>query len=168
MSPQEEVGSALDQRWMLCLLLILERTRSTASKWHAYIDILPTRYGDPSPVLFQATLHCCKSGVSPHCDWLTRSMCECRGSALVVHRGAAAAQGNETRRYRCVLRQGHTEPARLARPPLQHAKVRRLQDMWYQSCFLGCLNVRNSTTEVSVPLPGSLVALTCLQGVCGR
>ncbi len=33
---------------MLCLLIILERARGTASKWHPYINILPTRYGAPT------------------------------------------------------------------------------------------------------------------------
>ena len=51
MSPQEEIRAALDRRWMLCLLLILERARSTASNWHAYINILPTRYGASVPRL---------------------------------------------------------------------------------------------------------------------
>ena len=42
---QAEAGDALDQRWALCLLLILERARGSASAWAPYIRILPTRYG---------------------------------------------------------------------------------------------------------------------------
>ena len=42
---QAEAGDALDQRWALCLLLILERARGSASAWAPYIRILPARYG---------------------------------------------------------------------------------------------------------------------------
>lgn len=42
---QAEAGAALDHRWMLCLLLILERARGRTSKWAPYISILPTAYG---------------------------------------------------------------------------------------------------------------------------
>lgn len=36
----------MDQRHILCLMLILERARGDASKWSAYIDMLPTQYGE--------------------------------------------------------------------------------------------------------------------------
>lgn len=40
-----EMG-VVDQRNLLCLLLILERTRGEISKWSAYIDMLPPVYGE--------------------------------------------------------------------------------------------------------------------------
>ena len=40
-----EMG-VVDQRNILCLLLILERARGDASKWSAYINMLPPVYGE--------------------------------------------------------------------------------------------------------------------------
>ena len=45
---QEAVGDALDRRWMLCLLLLLERARDKQSFWAQYIDALPRTYGESS------------------------------------------------------------------------------------------------------------------------
>ena len=41
----DELGS-VDQRDILCLLLIVERARGDASKWAPYIDLLPLQYGE--------------------------------------------------------------------------------------------------------------------------
>ena len=40
-----ELGGGVDQRNLLCVLLILEKARGDASKWSPYIDILPQEYG---------------------------------------------------------------------------------------------------------------------------
>ncbi len=40
-------GGGLSDRDVLCMLLVLERARGTASRWSPYIDILPTEYDDP-------------------------------------------------------------------------------------------------------------------------
>ena len=45
---QEAVGDALDRRWMLCLLLLLERARGKQSFWAQYIDVLPRTYSESS------------------------------------------------------------------------------------------------------------------------
>ena len=45
---QEAVGNALDRRWMLCLLLMLERARGKQSSWAQYIDVLPRTYSESS------------------------------------------------------------------------------------------------------------------------
>ncbi|BDA40695.1 probable actin-histidine N-methyltransferase at N-terminal half [Coccomyxa sp. Obi] len=44
---KEEVGDALDRRWTLCLLLLIEKARGKASKWASYIEVLPRQYEDP-------------------------------------------------------------------------------------------------------------------------
>ncbi|KAK9916904.1 hypothetical protein WJX75_008596 [Coccomyxa subellipsoidea] len=44
---KEEVGDALDRRWTLCLLLLIERARGVHSKWATYINVLPESYEDP-------------------------------------------------------------------------------------------------------------------------
>ena len=41
---QEAVGDALDRRWALCLLLLVEKARGKGSFWAAYIAALPTSY----------------------------------------------------------------------------------------------------------------------------
>ena len=38
-------GAKLDERLILCLLLLLERARGSQSIWHEYIAILPRTYG---------------------------------------------------------------------------------------------------------------------------
>lgn len=40
-----EVGVEMDDRHLLCLLLIIERAKGTNSKWHSYISYLPQTYG---------------------------------------------------------------------------------------------------------------------------
>lgn len=40
-----EAGVAMDDRHLLCLLLIVERAKGTSSKWHPYISYLPQTYG---------------------------------------------------------------------------------------------------------------------------
>ena len=50
---QELVGDALDRRWTLCLLLLLEKARGKDSFWAEYIDALPTSYSaHPSLLAF--------------------------------------------------------------------------------------------------------------------
>lgn len=39
------LGSATGRRELLCLLLILERAKETASQWEPYISFLPESYG---------------------------------------------------------------------------------------------------------------------------
>ena len=45
MRGQEEVADALDKRWTLCLLLLIEQARGKDSKWAQYINVLPQSYG---------------------------------------------------------------------------------------------------------------------------
>ena len=40
-----ELGTCVDQRNVLCVLLILEKARGDTSVWAPYIDILPQEYG---------------------------------------------------------------------------------------------------------------------------
>lgn len=40
-----EADVAMDDRHLLCLLLIVERAKGTSSKWHPYISYLPQTYG---------------------------------------------------------------------------------------------------------------------------
>ncbi|CAL8466995.1 g6531 [Coccomyxa elongata] len=44
---KEEIGDALDRRWTLCLLLLIEKARGNASIWASYIEVLPQHYEDP-------------------------------------------------------------------------------------------------------------------------
>ena len=43
-----QAHAEMDARYMLCLLLILERAKGSKSAWAPYIDFLPTAYGRPS------------------------------------------------------------------------------------------------------------------------
>ncbi len=55
----EEAGKGLDQRHVLCLLLLLEKARGAESQWAVYIDLLPQRYGEgPYAVHASTLLHC--------------------------------------------------------------------------------------------------------------
>lgn len=40
-----EAGVEMDDRHLLCLLLIVERAKGVSSKWHPYISYLPQTYG---------------------------------------------------------------------------------------------------------------------------
>lgn len=40
-----EAGLEMDDRHLLCLLLIVERAKGISSKWHPYISYLPQTYG---------------------------------------------------------------------------------------------------------------------------
>ena len=42
-----QANAEMDARYMLCLLLILERAKGPKSAWAPYIDFLPTAYGRP-------------------------------------------------------------------------------------------------------------------------
>ena len=42
-----EAGVAMDDRHLLCLLLIVERAKGMSSEWHPYISYLPQTYGAP-------------------------------------------------------------------------------------------------------------------------
>lgn len=42
---KKEIGNGLDERFLLCLLLIVERSRGLESLWAPYIRILPETYG---------------------------------------------------------------------------------------------------------------------------
>lgn len=43
----DAAGTALSERDLLCLLLVLERARGAGSRWAPYLDILPRQYDDP-------------------------------------------------------------------------------------------------------------------------
>mmetsp|Transcript_13165 Transcript_13165/g.28231 ORF Transcript_13165/g.28231 Transcript_13165/m.28231 type:complete len:1436 (-) Transcript_13165:969-5276(-) len=44
---KDEMASQADQRHLLCLLLLLEKCRDSASNWAPYMHILPKKYDDP-------------------------------------------------------------------------------------------------------------------------
>ena len=64
---QEALGDALDRRWMLCLLLLLERARGKQSFWSQYIDVLPRTYSEFSHgnALAVSLLSTAKQAVTP-------------------------------------------------------------------------------------------------------
>ena len=63
---QAEVGDCLDSRWMLCLLLIIERARGFRSRWAPYISILPTHYGTVLSALDECSRLTCSACDSSH------------------------------------------------------------------------------------------------------
>ena len=42
----DEVGKELDERYLLCLTLLIERCKGSDSVWAPYIDILPKTFGE--------------------------------------------------------------------------------------------------------------------------
>lgn len=42
---QQQEGTKLDERSILCMLLVLERCRGAASQWAPFISVLPEQYG---------------------------------------------------------------------------------------------------------------------------
>lgn len=57
-----EVASELADRFVLCLVLLVERIKGDASKWKPYITMLPTAYGVYRPVTPGTVLRylCCQ------------------------------------------------------------------------------------------------------------
>lgn len=51
-----EVGTELADRFVLCLVLLVERIKGSASTWAPYITMLPTAYGVYQPTTSKLVL----------------------------------------------------------------------------------------------------------------
>ena len=90
-----EQAAFMDQRNVLCILLIVERARGESSKWAAYIDILPHEYGVESlPSLMNIAVLYGACMLHKYMVYLFIPFCS-RRPLLVVIGGGCRGQGHK-------------------------------------------------------------------------